>query len=95
VTTGLALTEESVPRLPRSVKFRFDEARGAWVLLAPERVLVPDEIAADVLRRLDGKTTLGAILDGLSRDYDAPRDAIAGDVVALLQDLAAKGMITA
>ncbi len=89
------ITEASVPKLPRSVKFRFDEARGNWVLLAPERVLVPDEIAADVLRRVDGTRTLAAILDDLSREYEAPRDVVAADVTALLQDLAGKGMITA
>ncbi len=89
------ITEASVPKLPRHVKFRFDEARGNWVLLAPERVLVPDEIAADVLRRVDGARTLASILDDLSREYEAPRDVVAADVTALLQELAGKGMITA
>ena len=39
------ITEENVPRLPRHVKFRFDQAREAWVVLAPEKVFMPDEIA--------------------------------------------------
>ncbi|WP_207486040.1 pyrroloquinoline quinone biosynthesis peptide chaperone PqqD [Arenibaculum pallidiluteum] len=88
------IDEATTPRLPRHVKLRFDEARGAWVLLAPERVLMPDEIACDVLKRLDGKTQLGALIDALARDYEAPRDLVAGDVTELLRDLAGKGMVS-
>ena len=35
----------SVPRLARGVRLRFDRVRDAWLLLAPERVLMPDEAA--------------------------------------------------
>jgi len=38
------------------VRFRFDERRKAWIVLAPERLLLPDEprqvIASDVLPML-------------------------------------------
>lgn len=90
----MSVDEAATPRLPRHVKLRYDEARGTWVLLAPERVLVPDDIACDVLRRLDGATTLGAVIDALARDYEAPRDLVARDVAALLRDLAGKGMVS-
>jgi coenzyme PQQ biosynthesis protein PqqD len=85
--------ESSVPRLRRGVRLRFDTTRGAWVLLAPERVLVPDEIAVEILRRCDGEATVGAIVDELSRSFEAERTLIARDVAALLRDLVAKGMV--
>lgn len=88
------ITEESVPRLPRHVKFRFDQAREAWVVLAPEKVFMPDEIAVEVLKRCDGDTTLKDIIDDLARTFEAERDVVAADVVAMLQDLADKGIIT-
>lgn len=89
------LTESSVPRMPRHVKLRFDETRSAWVLLAPERVLLPDEIAVEVLKRCDGAASLGVIIDDLARSYSAERAVVAQDVTALLQDLADKGMLEA
>lgn len=89
-----SITEESVPRLPRHVKFRFDQAREAWVVLAPEKVFMPDEIAVEVLKRCDGDTTLKDIIDDLARTFEAERDVVAADVVAMLQDLSDKGIIT-
>ncbi|MGH6885456.1 MAG: pyrroloquinoline quinone biosynthesis peptide chaperone PqqD [Geminicoccales bacterium] len=90
---GNEIGEGSVPRLRRGVRLRFDSTRGAWVLLAPERVLVPDEIAVEILQRCDGKATVGAIVDELSTSFEAERTLIARDVAALLQDLVAKGMV--
>ena len=90
-----AIDEASLPRLRRGVRLRFDPRRDAWVLLAPERVLVPDEVAVEILKRCDGATTVGAVVDDLSRTFEAERDVIAEDVVAMLRDLAAKGMIEA
>lgn len=88
-----ALGPQSRPALPRFVKLRHDRARGIWVLLAPERVLVPDETAVEVLKLCDGATTLDEIAAALARRYDAPRAAILTDIAALLDDLAAKGFL--
>jgi pyrroloquinoline quinone biosynthesis protein D len=88
------VTEDSVPRLPRHVKFRFDQARDAWVVLAPEKVFMPDEIAVEILKRCDGSATLRDIIDDLAKTFEAERDMVATDVVTMLQDLADKGIIT-
>jgi pyrroloquinoline quinone biosynthesis protein D len=88
------VTENSVPRLPRHVKFRFDQARDAWVVLAPEKVFMPDEIAVEILKRCNGTTILRDIIDDLAKTFEAERDMVATDVVTLLQDLADKGIIT-
>jgi pyrroloquinoline quinone biosynthesis protein D len=85
----------SVPRLARGVRLKADRARGQWVLLAPERVLVPDDIALDVLRRLDGARPVAEIVTGLAEHYDAPEATIRRDVLTLLDDLARKGFVTA
>ena len=89
------ISDASVPRLPRHVKFRFDEARRQWLLLAPERVLMPDEIAVEIIKLCDGVATVGAISDALAAKYAAPREQVGGDVIAMLQDLADKGVMTA
>jgi pyrroloquinoline quinone biosynthesis protein D len=82
-----------VPALPRGVRLRFDQARDAWVLLAPERVLMPDPIAIEILTRCDGKASVAAIVDELAAAYAAERSQIETDVIALLQDLADKGLL--
>jgi len=80
--------------LPRHAKLKFDETRQVWVILAPERVLAPDEIAVEVLKLCDGQRSVGQMVDMLAEKYAAPREAIATDVVAMLQDLADKGFLT-
>jgi len=83
----------SRPYLPRHIKLRQDAARGGWTILAPERVFTPDEIAVAVLRLCDGNHTVDAIARELSTAYNAPVDDIRGDIVAMLQDLADKGVV--
>ena len=91
---NISVSEASRPVLPRHAKLKFDATRQVWVILAPERVLAPDEIAVEVLQLCDGVRDVGAIVDALAAKYAAPRDAILADVIALLQDLADKGFLT-
>ncbi|MEM7041477.1 MAG: pyrroloquinoline quinone biosynthesis peptide chaperone PqqD [Pseudomonadota bacterium] len=93
MTERAIVTEDCVPHLPRGVKLRHDMARDAWVLLAPERVFMPDPVAVEILKRCDGKTALSSVIDDLAKTYNAPRKQIAKDVTAMLQDLADKGMV--
>ena len=92
---NITVSEASRPVLPRHAKLKYDETRKVWVILAPERVLAPDEIAVEVLQLCDGARNVAAIVDELVAKYAAPREAIATDVVAMLQDLADKGFLTA
>jgi len=87
------VSAELVPALPRGVRLRFDKARDAWVLLAPERVLMPDPIAVEILKRCDGKATVSAIADDLATAYNAPRERVLGDVKTLLGSLADKQLL--
>ena len=50
----MSVEEASRPVLPRHAKLKFDDSRKVWVILAPERVLAPDEIAVEVLQLCDG-----------------------------------------
>ena len=90
---NISVSEASRPKLPRHAKLKFDETRQVWVILAPERILAPDEIAVEVLQLCDGVRSVEQIVDLLVEKYTAERDAIATDVVAMLQDLADKGFL--
>ncbi|MBB6253688.1 pyrroloquinoline quinone biosynthesis peptide chaperone PqqD [Nitrospirillum iridis] len=85
--------EAAVPRFARGVKFRFDETRKSWMVLAPERLFLPDEAATEILKLVDGQRTLGAIVDDLATRFDVPRGEMAGDVRGMLRDLAEKGVV--
>ncbi|ABE39267.1 coenzyme PQQ synthesis D [Rhodopseudomonas palustris BisB5] len=91
---NITVSEASRPALPRHAKLRFDETRQRWVILAPERVLAPDDIAVEILQLCDGARSVSAIIDQLATKYTADRAEIGTDVVAMLQDLADKGFLT-
>ena len=91
---NISVSESSKPILPRHAKLKFDETRQVWVILAPERVLAPDEIAVEVLQLCDGVRSVGELADLLAQKYAAEREAILTDVIAMLQDLADKGFLT-
>lgn len=83
-----------IPAFRRGVKFRFDTVRGAWVLLAPEKLFMPDQIAVEILKLVDGAHSIDAMVDDLAARFEAPRDVIAADVIAVLEDLVQRGAVT-
>jgi len=95
VAERITITETSVPGLPVGVKLRFDKQRDQWVILAPERLFVLDSIALEIVKRCDGKASVGEIVNDLAETFEAPRDVILKDVGALLQDLADKRILAA
>ncbi len=93
MTEAAAISGDIIPRLPRGVRLRYDDVRSQWMLLAPERILKPDGIALEILKRCDGKTTLDAIIDDLTQSFGAAREEVASDVREFLSGLAAKRII--
>lgn len=79
-------------RFAPGVRLHEDRARNRWVVMAPERMFVPDETALEILRLVDGARDEGAIVDGLAAKFSAPREVIAADVGAMLADLREKGV---
>ena len=89
----LIVDGKTKPQMPPYLKLRHDAGRGRWILLAPERILTPDQTAVTVLQLCDGKRTVEEIAAKLAEEYSAHVDVIATDVVDLLQGLADKGYI--
>ncbi len=87
------MTGQAAPAFNRGFRLRHDDVRGAWVVLAPERLFMLDEHAAEVLKLVDGKRSVAEITDALAARYNAPRAEIATDVDAMLRDLSEKGAI--
>ena len=94
MTAGRPCLESSaVLSFAPHVRFRFDDTRKAWIVLAPERLLLPDEQAVEILRLIDSIRDVDAIIDDLASRFDAPLEVIAGDVLPILQDLVDKKVL--
>jgi pyrroloquinoline quinone biosynthesis protein D len=87
------LPDGAVPRLPRGVRPRFDAVRRMHMLLAPERAVRLDPIAAAIIAETDGVRDFAAIVAALAAKYNAPAAEIAGDARKLLVDLMDKRML--
>jgi pyrroloquinoline quinone biosynthesis protein D len=85
----------SKPRLPRHVRLQFEPVRQAWALLSPEKVMWPDEVSHDILKRCNGTTTVAQIVRELATEYDAPEETIRGDVLGFLQTWADRKLVLA
>ncbi|HYG90689.1 MAG TPA: pyrroloquinoline quinone biosynthesis peptide chaperone PqqD [Azospirillum sp.] len=90
----IAITEQDRVRLAPGVVLRHDRTRDQWTLLGPERVLVLDEVALDVVRTCTAEdATVGTGIDCLAAQFSAPRNEIAGDVLELLRTMRERGFI--
>ena len=96
---GGAPNETSIPALGRGVRLRENKADGSPKNSSPsattaEKMFELDQISAEILTRIDGDRTVGAIVDDLADAFNAPRAEILGDVLAFLQDFAVKRVVT-
>lgn len=89
------ITAASVPRIVRGARLKRDDLRKAWIILAPERIFVLDDIAAEVMQTVDGDRTVEAMAELLSARFGAPQGTVLADVIGMLQDLCDKGALAA
>ena len=87
-----SILPDARPRLPRGVRLEHKEVHG-WVLQAPERTFIADQIAVEIVRRCTGEASFAAIVDDLAATFAAPRDRIEADVATLLRGLADKKLL--
>lgn len=89
----ITVEEHTRPILARHARLQFDQTRERWVILVPERVMAPDDIAVETIKLCDGIRDVGAIADEFAQQFSAPRDLILNDVLSMLNDLASRGFI--
>ncbi len=75
------------------MRLTHSEAQGGLVLLAPERVIKADAVAAEILKRCTGEATFTQIVDDLVASFKAPRERIEADVTAMMRQLADKKLL--
>jgi pyrroloquinoline quinone biosynthesis protein D len=87
------LSPRAMPSLPKHVRIQYDPVRQAFAVLSPEKIFWPNDISLDILRRCDGRSTVGHIIAGLAAEYDAEQEAVAADVIAFLQEWSDKLLV--
>jgi pyrroloquinoline quinone biosynthesis protein D len=89
----MALAEDTVLELERRYRLQWEPAQQAYVLLYPEGMVKLGTSAAEILNRVDGASSLSAIVAGLERAF--PGADLRRDVTEFLEHAHAKGWIHA
>lgn len=88
------IDETTVPGWAKGVRTRFDQARDRWMIVAPERILVPEGPGVEITQLVDGQQSVGHIVATLTDEYDADEEVIKDETIAFLQSLADQGYLT-
>ena len=91
---GSRLSADARPRLAPKVRLRWDRKDERYMLLYPERGLVLNGTAAQVVKLCTGEHTVAAILARLAEQYaDQPAEAIEREVLTFLHAMVDRGLI--
>ena len=85
------LSLDSVISLQRQYRFQYEEKQQSFVLLYPEGLIKLHGSAGEILKRVDGKTTVEAIVDDLQQNF--PGVDLRQDVIEFLEDAYVRGWI--
>jgi coenzyme PQQ biosynthesis protein PqqD len=88
------VSPESRPRLAPKVRLRLDKKTHEFLLLFPERGILLNPTAAEIIKRCNGKNTVTMIIDHLMQIYDnQPRQVIETEILNFLQQFHGYGLI--
>jgi coenzyme PQQ biosynthesis protein PqqD len=88
------ITADSRPTLASKARLRWDRQASRYMLLYPERGLVLNPTAADVVQLCTGELSVGAIVDRLAAKYaPQPRESVEAEILGFLGQMAERGLI--
>jgi len=82
----------TVPRLHPKARLQHDDVRGRDVLLYPEGLVALNPTGAEIVGLCDGVRSLADVVAELEQRYGST--GLEPDVMAFLDGLAAKGLVT-
>lgn len=81
------------PKLAKRARLRWDARDEKWMILYPERGLVLNASAAEIVKLCDGTRSIDEIAGALATSSGAPLERVIGDVRALLERLIEKRLV--
>ena len=85
------LTGGTVPRLSPMFRFQWEEAQECHVLLYPEGMVKLSPSAGEILKRVDGKTSIDRLIEGLKQQF--PGAPLENDVLQFLEAAYGQGWL--
>ena len=86
-----ATLSDSKPAISRGFRLQWEVAQNAHVLLYPEGMVKLPGSAGEIMKRIDGKSSVRAIVEDLQNTF--PGAALRGDVIGFLEHVHGKGWI--
>ena len=87
----IKLTREDIPVIPSRFRLQWEPAQNAQVLLYPEGMVKLSDSAAQILKRVDGATSVSAIIRDLESAF--PGTDLSSDVLEFLSIAHERGWI--
>ena len=84
-------TEDTVFELQRHFRFQWEPAQQGFVLLYPEGMVKLPGSSGEIMKRIDGKLSVGEIVKDLQTAF--PDTDLRGDVIGFLEHVHGKGWI--
>ena len=84
---------QSTPALSAMYRLQWEEVQQAWVLLYPEGMVKLNGSAGEIIKRLDGKKNVVALIAELEKDFEAT--GLQNDVLAFLDIAKQQGWVKA
>ena len=81
----------TTPSLSPMFRLQWEEVQQAWVLLYPEGMVKLNGSAGEIIKRLDGKKNVLALIAELEKDFDAT--GLQSDVLAFLEIASTQGWV--
>ena len=91
MSSDAAPRPEDTPKVAAQFRLQYEQAQSAWVLLYPEGMVKLSASAGEIMKRIDGKTTLDALIRDLEAAY--PGAALRQDVLEFVQVAHERGWI--
>ncbi|MCX7276279.1 MAG: pyrroloquinoline quinone biosynthesis peptide chaperone PqqD [Burkholderiales bacterium] len=79
------------PRIASLFRLQWEAVQSAWVLLYPEGMVKLNGSAGEIMKRLDGTTSVQALVDALESDFG--KTGLANDVLDFLAIARRQGWI--
>jgi pyrroloquinoline quinone biosynthesis protein D len=87
----MPLNDNAVVEIGRHYRFQWEAAQNAHVLLFPEGMVKLPGSSGEIMKRVNGASTVGEIIADLERAF--PGADLRGDVVEFLEHAHGKGWI--
>lgn len=92
MTGNVQFNDDTVFELQRHFRFQWEPAQQTYVLLYPEGMVKLSASSGEIVKRIDGRFSVRAIIEDLQRAF--PDADLRDDVVGFLEHINGKGWIS-